>query len=198
MVWAQAMPFVALWVYKRRETSGVDDIEEGMWNMEDHVNVTMTNRTLPSHDGAKLVTSTISTLLTCSFALWVLSNIAFFYTIKLSFLNTFVGTMTGWQYTCQRFHHAPDDHGKFRAAFDNRMNYTKPIWGEVKTWVEQNIDKWREENVEWFQAEKIPDEFLPARVQLTKGGASRRRSSGVSFQELTELVGGKKLKREED
>ena len=198
MVWAQTMPFVALWVYKRRESSDVDDIEEEMWNMEDSANVTMTNRKFLPDDGDKLETSTISFLLTCSFFLWVLTNAAFFYTIDLSFLNTFFGTTTGPQYTCQRFYDALDGYGKFRAAFDNRMNYTKPIWGEVKTWVEQNIDKWREENVEWFQADKIPDEFLPARVQLAEGGASRRRFSEEIFKEVTELVGGEKLKREED
>ena len=198
MVWAQAMPFVALWVYKRRESGDIDDIEEGMWKIDDSVNVTITSRTFLPDNGVKLETSTISTLLSCSFALWALTNAAFFYTINLSFLNTFYGSETGAECCVAGYQDCSTDSGRFAWAFGARMSYTRAIHGEVKTWVEENVDKWREENEDWFQADKIPDEFLPARVQLTEGGASRRRSSGVSFKEVTELVGREKLKREED
>ena len=198
VVWAQVMPFVALWVYERRESGEIDDIEEEMWNMEDSANVIMTNRTLLPDDRVKFEMRNVSTLLTCSFALWVLTNAAFFYTINLNFLDTFFGMQTASQYTIGIFLKSEDDSTKFRTVFTKRLSYTKPIWGEVKTWVEQNVDRWREENEEWFQADKIPDEFLPARVQLAEGGASRRRFSEEIFKEVTELVGGEKLKREED
>ena len=171
MVWAQAMPFVALLLYERMEDGGNEVF---------------------------VAKSTISTFLISSFVLWLITNVAFFCTIDLSFLNTFFGTMTGQKYTCHLFSSGETDYLKFDAVFTNRLSYTKAIHGEVKMWVAENIDKWRENNEEWFQADKVPDEFLPARVQVAEGGASRRRSSGVSFKEVTELVAWEKLKREDD
>ena len=186
------MPFVALWVHKRRESSDIDDIEEETWKMEDNVNVTMTNRTFLPDDGIKLETRTLSNLLICSFVIWVLTTMAFFYTINLSFVSTFFGLETSSQCCIANFKNSTEDSQKFWWVFRSRASYSKAINENVKVWVEQNIDKWREENEEWFQADKIPDEFLPARVQLAEGGASRRRSSGVSFKEITELVTGEK------
>ena len=130
--------------------------------------------------------------LSCSLTVWLILNILFFCTIDLSYANTFIGIKTGPQLTCERFKETEIDESKFRAAFENRSSYTKAIHGEVKTWVEENVDKWINNNEEWFQADKVPNELLPARVQLAEGGASRRRSSGVSFKEVTELVGGEK------
>ena len=162
MLWAQAMPFVALMLYRR---NGVDDTENGVEQEE----------------------STITIILSCSFGLWLLTNVAFFCTINLSYLHTFWGTMTGPQFTCQRFHVAPEDSLRFMVAFHKRKSYTKSIHGEIKEWVAVNVDRWREENPEWFDIERIPDEFLPPRVVVAEGGASRRRRSSVS---LRELVGG--------
>ena len=67
------------------------------------------------------------------------------------------------------------------------MSYTKPIWDEIKEWIAVNVDRWREENPEWFDIQRIPDEFLPPRVVVAEGGESRRRSSSLSLREL--LVG---------
>ena len=187
-VWAQIMPFVALWLYERRESDvGGDNIETE--NGEN--NMANTTSLLVSRIESKVEMSTIRVTLTCSFALWLLNSVAFFCTINLAFVNTFFGLQTASQYTIGIFLTSDDDSAKFRAAFKKRASYTKPILGNVKTWVEENIDRWREEKEDWFQADKVPDEFLPVRVQLAEGGASRRRSSGVSIKELAELMGGR-------
>ena len=143
---------------------------------------------LTTSDSINMEINILYTFFTCSFALWLLMNSVFFYTIDSSFLNTFFGSMTGPQFTCRRFRDTlGDDHGRFVAVFGTRLSYTKSIHGEVKTWVEENVDIWTQGNVKWFQADKVPDEFLPPRVVVAEGGASRRRRSSVSFKEL---VGG--------
>jgi len=125
-------------------------------------------------------------VLAVSFIAWLVSNIIFFCTIDLSYLNTFFGSMTAAQYTCELFLASNDDYQKFRAVFKNRIEYTKSINGKVKEWVAENIDQWRRENPDWFNIEKIPDEFLPKDVFQSVGAAKRRRSS-ASLREMAGL-----------
>jgi len=121
--------------------------------------------------------------LATSFTVWLLSNIIFFCTIDLSYLNTFFGTKTAPQYTCERFLDATDDSTRWSAAFGNRMEYKKAIQAEVREWVSNNIEQWKNDNPDWFNIEKIPDEYLPKEVFEGEGGARRRRSS-VSLREI--------------
>jgi len=120
--------------------------------------------------------SEIEAGLIVSFTIWVALNIAFFCTIDLAYLPTFFGTMTGPQYTIQLYKDAKDDATRWDTVFTTRINFTKPIHGEIKEWVKENIEKWRSENPSWFQVDLIPDEFLPVDVIEAEGGARRRRS----------------------
>jgi len=113
-------------------------------------------------------------------------NIIFFCTINLSYLNTFFGTKTASQYTCELFLTSKDDSQKFDAIFTNRIQYTKTIHEEVKEWVRENINQWKRKKPDWFNIEIIPDEFLPKEVYEAEGGANRRRSS-VSLREIVGL-----------
>ena len=72
-----------------------------------------------------------------------------------------------------------EDSGKFRAAFKKRASYTKPIWGEIKTWVEKNINRWIEEKPAWYNIKLIPDDMLPLEILAAEGGATRRRRSSA-------------------
>jgi len=121
-----------------------------------------------------------------SFTAWLVLNIIFFCTIDLSYLNTFFGSMTAAQYTCELYLTGQDDFQKFDAIFTNRIQYTKSIHGEVKLWVAENIDGWRRETPDWFKIEMIPDEFLPKDVIEAEGGLKRRRSS-MSLREVFDL-----------
>ena len=116
----------------------------------------------------------------------VVLNFIFFCTIELSYLNTFFGTKTAPQYTCELYITSKDDFQRFDAVFSNRIQYTKSIHGEVKEWVAENIDQWRRDQPNWFKIEMIPDEFLPKDVLEAEGGAKRRRSS-VSLREIVGL-----------
>jgi len=126
--------------------------------------------------------------LAVSFAAWSLLNIIFFCTIDLSYLNTFFGTKTAPQYTCELYLTGKDDFQRFDAIFSNRIEYTKSIHEEVKEWVGGNVHVWRVERPDWFIIEIIPDEFLPNDVFEAEGGAKRSRSSTVNLR-LTQMVG---------
>jgi len=124
--------------------------------------------------------------LVVSFTAWLVLNFIFFCTIELSYMNTFFGTKTAPQYTCELYLTGKEDYSKFRAVFKNRNDYTKSIHGEVKEWVAANIDQWRRDEPEWFKIAMIPDELLPKDVLKAEGGAKRRRSS-VSLREIIGL-----------
>ena len=134
----------------------------------------------------------IKIFLVCSFCLWLILNIAFFCTIDLDLLGTFVGTITAAQYTVKLFQKGTDDLQKFDAVFTTRSSFTKAIHAEIKEWVRLNIDRWRLEAPEWFDVEQIPDEFLPVEVYEAEGGDRRkRRRSSLSMREMAGLgLGG--------
>ena len=87
----------------------------------------------------------LTVILACSATLWLLLNIVFFRTINKGYLNTFFGTTTAPQYTCEVFLKNKDDATKFDFAFEVRLQYTRSIKAEVKEWVANNIDRWKED-----------------------------------------------------
>ena len=123
-----------------------------------------------------------------SFAVWVVMNVIFFKTIDTSYISTFFGTMTAPQYTCKVFLNADIDSQRWDAFTTKRVDYTTAIHPQIKEWVKENIERWRSEKPDWFNVEKIPDEFLPSEVLAAEGGLKRRRSS-VSLREIVGLDG---------
>jgi len=101
----------------------------------------------------------------------------------LSYLNTFFGTQTGPQYSCQLFLENEEDSAKFRVVFKNRSSYTEAVHEKVEEWVKNNIDSWKQEKPSWFKIEKIPDSFLPSEILVTGGGSNRTRST-TSVREI--------------
>ena len=104
-------------------------------------------------------------------------NIAFFFSIDLSYLKTFFTRKTAPQYTCELFLTSEEESAKFRAAFKSRSSFTKEIRDDVKEWVSLNIDGWKEDHESWFKIEMIPDDMLPAAILEAEGGPKRRRCS---------------------
>ena len=155
VIWSQVFPFVALQLY----SLGDDDRGSMMdW---------------------------MTLFLTVSLMLWLVLNVIFFRTIDLGYLNTFFGTKTAPQHTCELFLTSKDDDQKFAAVFTTRIEYTKTIHEEMKEWVAENIHQWRMDQPDWFRVEMIPDEFLPKDVFKAEGGIQRMRSR----KSLREIVG---------
>jgi len=153
MLWAQAFPFVALVL---RSGADVGGEERRVMSV--------------SEDDLRL-------FFIFSFIAWLVPNVAFFCTIDLNYTSTFFSSQTAPQYTCELFETSRTDKSKFRAAFKNNRSFTKTIESEIQQWVSDNIERWRDEDYEWFKIEKIPDHMLPADVYEAEGGRGRRRSS---------------------
>ena len=86
-LFAHVMPFFALWLYKEQDDHDVPNEE---------IEVTTTNSTQPNNDTSNEIdVSSILFYLMCSFALWLLLNIAFFCSIDLSYVHSFFGIETG-------------------------------------------------------------------------------------------------------
>jgi len=124
-------------------------------------------------DGGKIEKELIFAFLVSSFGFWVLLTIAFFCSINLEYVGTFFDSKTFSQYTCELFLNSQEDPIKFRAVFKSRQEFTRCISREVREWVAENIDRWKEEGEEWFKISMIPDEFLPAQVFEAEGGTNR-------------------------
>ena len=115
-----------------------------------------------SIDGEREVSNeTIRNFLLFSLGAWLVTNMAFFCSIDLSYARTFFGMKTASQYTCERFLTSEEDSGKFDAVFLNRASYSQAIFDEVKKWLAENIDRWIAEKPDWFKIDEIPDEMLP-------------------------------------
>ena len=125
---------------------------------------------------------------------WVLSNVLFFCTIDLSFLNTFVSLETASQTVIKNFRESTDESVKFFWAFEFQKSYTKPIKAELKEWVENNINIWTLAGESWFNLLLIPTELLPAGSGLPN--LNRRRS--ISIQEIFGLPDVKKGNTDSD
>ena len=173
MLWAQAMPFVALYLYKEIDHDHVQDA----------LGISNTTSTLPASDDTKLDKTALLHFLSCSITLWLVLNVAFFCTIDLSYAGTFFDLMTASQCAVSCYLASNEDSQKFWWVFGSRLSYSKPIHDDMKEWVKNNIDRWRAEKAAWFSIDWIPDDFLPAEVVVLEGGANRRRSS-VSLREL--------------
>ena len=88
---------------------------------------------------------TITLILIGSLSSWLLLNIALFFTIDLSYLNTFIGTKTAPQYTVELYNTVTDDSLRWDAAFTNRLSYSASIHEEVGQWVSDNVARWQRE-----------------------------------------------------
>ena len=120
----------------------------------------------------------------CTLSVWLLTNVAFFSTINLSYVNTFFGRENAVEYTVDLFLTANDDKTRFRAVFRKRASYTMPIRNEVKAWVTDNIERWIEEKSEWFDIGLVDEELIPIELLHTiKGNKTSQRRRRSSFAE---------------
>ena len=85
----------------------------------------------------------ITIFFVCSFVVWIVLVLLLAFYVDRSYLHTFYDLQTGPESVIERFLLAEDDFSRYDAAFQNRSSYTKPIRGQIKAWVADNIDRWR-------------------------------------------------------
>jgi len=124
---------------------------------------------------------TITAALSASFTLWICLNVVFFCTIDLSYVSTFFVTKTASEYTVDLFLMSEEDSQKFDAVFTVRRQYTRVVHKEVKEWVMNNVQKWREEESgDWFRIELIPEDLLPREMRENNDTIKKKKSGGWS------------------
>ena len=113
---------------------------------------------------------------------WLTANIVFFCTIDLTYLHTFWDTQTASQYTCDWFINANCNRSRFSAAFETRLSFKDTIKDDIVVWSKANIAQLKAENAEWFNADLVPDEYIPKEIFVALGGAKRKKSVPVLFE----------------
>ena len=91
--------------------------------------------------------------LSIAMALLSISSVVFF-TLFIRYINdgyirTFFSTKTAKQFHCQSYLEATTDQARI-AVFRKHRSFYKAIRPEVKRWVLENWEEWKEEKPEWF------------------------------------------------
>jgi hypothetical protein len=143
----------------------------------------------PAPDDVKLTVEAALRIVCSLSGAWLFSLVLFFALIKKEYRRTFWSLETGNEWAMSRFRE--DNTEGIKAGLLNiNMKKWKPVEGEVKEWIQDNWERWEEEQPEFFTEvwkSRVPDDMLPPaelRRQKVAGGGQRRRSS------LGVLVGG--------
>ena len=92
-----------------------------------------------------------------------ISFTAFFLSINREYWQTFTSTKTGRDSLIDSFRELESEAAKSH-IFTNSRRVWQPIEEEVKSWVEDNWDRWEKERPKWFDAtmrRSIPVDFIP-------------------------------------
>jgi hypothetical protein len=130
-------------------------------------------------------------------AAWLVSFLYFVRRFAVPRLRyTLWSSTSGRQYLVGLFENGKTDQERFLIFGFNRLKWEADIGDEVRAWVAENLDRWKEDAAgqgeagKWFEVEKIPDGFLPKEELVALGPNRRRRGSAVesmreSFREST-------------
>jgi hypothetical protein len=88
---------------------------------------------------------------------------AFFLTIKRKYLRTFISFQTGRDFCQRTFLDNETDNARRSEIFLYNERQWAELRHQVRQWVEQNIDHWKEAEPAWFNEilPRIPDEVMP-------------------------------------
>jgi len=131
-------------------------------------------------DGAKETKSIAAHFLLSTTVIWVGLYLVFLASIDFAYIDTFFSPIVSSKYFCNHFSSMIVDKKSQEWAFwifHTNLSQYDPIKGEIKSWVDDNIDVWMEQRPAWFDETLLPDEFLPERVFNSLGGEKRRRST---------------------
>jgi len=134
------------------------------------------------------------------FVLSMLCFVGFLKLIKKEYLWTFFDRRTGSQFVIDTFHELESDAMKFETFGYHRYLY-ESIEEELKTWLEENWERWEEEKKDWFNAvaiSTVPSDFLPKKALSDMGGVAGRKASIVKMKGEKGKVGRASVRRGSD
>ena len=111
----------------------------------------------------------------------LVSFVLFLASIRREYIATFYDTRTATQHNAKRFFDATNDQMKFEILGVNEL-LRRDIRGDVKSWLEERLPSWLEEQPTWLTAYKkslVPDWAIDDKVLLAsfQGGATPREPS---------------------
>ena len=121
-----------------------------------------------AEDSSTFTSKRLEELWWLSLVLTVLAGslfIVFFLSINKGYIHTFFSLETGGQMTIRSFRTHEDDGLKAVALFDTNTALWKSIRDEMKEWVQQNWERWMDENPAWLDETmrlKIPPDVIPS------------------------------------
>ena len=130
----------------------------------------------------------------------MLNFCGFLGSINRKYLPTFYSTVSGKQFTAINYHSLTEDGPKF-TTFDRHRSYFKVLEPELKTWLEENWERWEDEKPEWFTPVAIttvPADLLPKKALSDMNGVAGRKASIVKMKKEKGKVGGERVRRGSD
>ncbi len=150
--------------------------------------------TVTSPDKIVLGEHTATQIVSLLSGAWFASFAAILLLMEREYLRTFISTQTGNEWAVSFFLTGDTDVLRLKPLRLNKQKWKK-IEAELREFVEENWERWEEEEPDWFTEvwkSRVPDDWLPPaelRRMKTAGGGERRRSS------LGELLGSTQGKR---
>ena len=113
----------------------------------------------------------------------------FLKSINQDYIKTFFSTITGKQFVVQTyFEEGLTDEVKF-VVFCHHSSYYRSIDGKLLKWLNDNWDRWQDEQPEWFTAQVIstvPPSMLPIKYLESIGGIKGRKASLAALKKTEE------------
>ena len=120
--------------------------------------------------------------------------------INEDYIKTFFSPITGKQFSLKYFQDGETDDVKFK-VFNHHRSFYESIEEELKTWLEENWERWEEEKEDWFNAvaiSTVPSDLLPKKALSDMGGVAGRKASIVKMKDEKGKVGRESVRRGSD
>jgi len=193
MILNQLFCFISVFLYTRFVDTN-SNIEQAHNNSISIVNATLCNSTdigNAVNTGCDATELPLLELVSGLFILSMLCFAGFLKLIKKEYLWTFYDRRTGSQFVVATFHEVESEAMKFE-VFGWHPSLYKSIEEELKTWLEDNWERWEEEKEAWFNAiaiSTVPEEYLPKKALSDMGGVTGRKASIIKMKAEKGKVG---------
>jgi hypothetical protein len=141
------------------------------------------------NEGVGMEESTVVTTMVIACVGTILSFVTLILSMNKGYVHTFIGTKTGDKLIQEYFTDFEEDAIKFQVFENNRYKWEYKIGPPVKSWLDERLPVWLEDEPEWFddlKKSRIPDDFVsdPAilvrlRTNNVKAILEERRRSSV-------------------